>query len=266
MEGGESGARPEPGMVQVINKDDIETMSMEEHDRRDLEGIRQARRKQKRKIGRRRLGVVGAVITTIGTLTAAITGGLLNKDSHAIDESARNEISQRTATTETVKQIEEEALNRFLPGTTTVDLTRARFRNSPEVINGDDVTSPNTVDVFNFKTLEGTPITKEFKTMSIENAELVDAKDRANGHFITIELINEKGGKVTIYTSYDGLGVKEQGIVVSEADSTHKSGFVERSGDNSRAFMPDGTKNGTPVDLSSLNQVSFSPETMSSNH
>ncbi|MCL4354206.1 hypothetical protein M1349_01910 [Patescibacteria group bacterium] len=226
-----------------------------------------------RQIGRR------FIDTTFGKLTAGIgiiatAAGLGTVAKGALDgKSAEQEFSQRpiaasgiepgNSTIKSETKSPEDIPDMFIPGKTSFDLTEINIRSS--TYNGNEHENYNKIDSSQIEEIESVPFDQEAKTLIVENAKLFEGtvglgvKSRYFG--AKAKLTN--GTTINIYLNYDHT--KEQGLVATDADETHESGFVEKDSNGKyHGEIPKLNQAPRIVNPEEMNKVSFSTSPLNS--
>lgn len=218
----------------------------------------------RRKFFKRTAPIIGG--TVIG-LAAGLTAHVVGNEGR----SAEQQFSQRTAITSTKETgksnetaIKDIIPHMFLPGKTSIDLTRAKIRTSPET--KDSVDEHNAIDLSEISEIENVPVDEDAKTMFVENAKLEEGTvgNDVPSRWTYYEARLKDGRVIKIDINYDHT--KDSGIVQAQADNIGESGFIrEGLGGKYHGEIPRLNEDPTIVKPEQMNKVSFSTAPISPN-
>lgn len=190
---------------------------------------------------------------------ATVAGGALGLNATTNNRSAEQEFSQRTVAASMLETgsknketMDDIVPDMFVPGETKIDLTRATFRTSPETKNTAD--EHNDINFSDLKEIDGQPVTGNEKTMIVINAKIVNGTTGNDAPSKWMVFATDKGLEYVNWSDQ----TKDSGIVISEADKTGESGFIQRDINGYHGEIPKLNQKPINVNSSEMNQVSFS--------
>ncbi|PIY94616.1 MAG: hypothetical protein COY68_01925 [Candidatus Levybacteria bacterium CG_4_10_14_0_8_um_filter_35_23] len=200
---------------------------------------------QERRISNRRFfKKAGLTVAAVGVGIGALFGIKAAVDGNT-DSAAREKIKSRLTTTEVINN---EAAKVFLPKRTSIDLTKVNIRTSPEVPQDDIGGGSNIVNRSKIRSIGGSELPKDAKTMYIDNAELVEGDD-SNGRWFSLIDEMEDGTIGKIYINFD---TNEKFGVIKR--TSNEVGFIAENGNGS---IPRYQQDPIIVDANTMNKVYF---------
>ena len=158
-------------------------------------------------------GVYKLVRTTMDTFQS-----IQSEPSIAGSETKANALAQET-TKENITPY------RFLPGKTTIDLTKVHLRTSPQVL--DEMQGRNNnIDLSKIKSIEGITLIGNEKTMYVENAMLEEAYDANGNDWMISNIIGTGPFQAVDHKLHDRFGQPEPLRLADEAKDCGKVVFL----------------------------------------